>query len=132
MTTRTQNPSLTTTRLTLRTVLLLDAGVSGLNGIAYIAGAVVLDELLGASTTFLIAIGVFLLAWAGALEWVATRKPIPTPLVREVAIANLVWVAASIAAIFLLDLTTVGVVWCLMQAAVVSGFAVLQLRMAAR
>ncbi|NYG59060.1 hypothetical protein BJ980_001983 [Nocardioides daedukensis] len=132
MTTRTQNPSLTTTRLTLRTVLLLDAGISGLNGIAYLAGAAVLDDLLGPSATVLLVLGAFLLVWAGVLEWVATRKPIPTPLVREVAIANLVWVAASIAAIFLLDLTTVGVVWCLMQAAVVSGFAVLQLRMAAR
>lgn len=130
MTTRIQNQSLATTRLTLRTVLLLDAGVSGVNGLAYLAGAVVLDDLLGPSALTLALLGGALVAWAVVLDWVATRRPVPTAYAREVALANLLWVGGSLAALALLDLTGVGIVWCLLQAAVVAAFAAVQLRLA--
>lgn len=130
MTTRIQNQSLATTRLTLRTVLLLDAGVSGVNGLAYLAGAVVLDDLLGPSALTLAVLGGALIVWAVVLDWVATRRPVPPTYAREVALANLLWVAGSVAALALLDLTAVGIVWCVLQAAVVAGFAAVQLRLA--
>lgn len=129
-TTRFQDQSLPTTRLTLRTVLLLDAGVSGANGLAYLAGAVVLDGLLGPSAPTLAVLGGFLVLWAVVLGRVAARRLIPPAWAREVAVGNLLWVAGSVVAVFLLDLTPVGIVWCLLQAAVVAAFAVVQLRLA--
>lgn len=130
MTTRIQNQSIATSRMTLRTVLLLDAGVSGVNGLAYLAGAVVLDDLLGPSALTLAVLGGALIVWAVLLDWVATRRPIPPAYAREVAVANLLWVAGSLAALGLLDLTALGTVWCLLQAAVVAGFAAVQLHLA--
>lgn len=130
MTTRTETQSLSTTtarRPRISQLLLLDAGVSGLNGLAYLAGAALLDGLLGPSVLTLEILGVVLLVWAAALTWIGTRDPVPPGLVREVVIGNLVWVAGSIAVAFgLLSLTGVGLAWCLLQAVVVAGFAVSQ------
>lgn len=108
-------------------VWLLDAGVSGLNGVAYLAGATLLDGLLGPSVLTLRLLGVFLLAWAGVLAWIGTRDPVPTGLAREVVVGNLLWVGGSVAVAFgLLSLTGIGLVWCLLQAVVVAAFAVEQ------
>lgn len=120
----TRNASL----LSLRNVVLADAGVSGINGLAYLAGAMVLDSILGPSAAFLAIIGAVLLGWSAALGWVGTRSPIVAGQVREVGIGNLVWVAGSVVVLALMDLTVIGAVWCVLQAIVVAGFAVLQLR----
>ncbi len=50
MNTTTTTITATTGRLSLKTVLLLDAAVTGTNGLAYVAGAGFLDSLLGPST----------------------------------------------------------------------------------
>ncbi|WP_082748826.1 hypothetical protein [Nocardioides jensenii] len=130
MTTRIETQSLstsTTGRPMIGKLLLLDAGVSGLNGIAYLAGATLLDGLLGPSVLTLEILGAFLLVWAGALAWIGTRDPVPPGLAREVMIGNLVWVAGSVAVAFgLLSLTGIGLIWCLAQALVVAGFAIEQ------
>lgn len=116
------------TALTLRNVLLLDAGVSGANGLAYLAGAAVLDSLLGPASAVLVGLGVFLLAYGAALAWIGTRRPVSRPATMLVVDANVLWVAASVGAVSFgwLELTTTGTVWALLQAAVVAGFAGLQ------
>ncbi|KQY62632.1 MULTISPECIES: hypothetical protein [unclassified Nocardioides] len=130
MTTRTETQPLSTStarRSPIARLLLLDAGVSGLNAVAYLAGATLLDDVLGPSVPTLELLGAFLLVWAGALAWIATRDPVPAGLAREVVIGNLVWVAGSVAVAFgLLSLTGIGLAWCLMQAVVVAGFGAAQ------
>lgn len=120
-----QSASVTDTSPTwLRPVVLIDAGVSGLNGVAYLAAASYLSDLLGPSAVVLQGLGAFLLLWAVALAVVSTRDPMPRGVVREIGYANLIWVAGSlVVAAGLLALTGIGLVWCLLQAATVLGFA---------
>ncbi|QIX28300.1 hypothetical protein ncot_18170 [Nocardioides sp. JQ2195] len=130
MNTRIHTQSLSTTtaeRSLISKLLLLDAGVSGLNGVAYLAGATLLDDLLGPSVLTLEILGAVLLVWAGALAWIGTRDPVPTGLAREVVVGNAAWVVGSVAVAFgLLSLTGIGLVWCLVQAVVVAAFAIEQ------
>lgn len=112
----------------LRPALVLDAGVSGLNGLAYLVASSYLSGLLGPSAALLQGLGLFLVVWSAALAFVATRDPLPTGIVREIGYANLVWVAGSIAvATGLVSLTGIGLAWCLLQAASVTLFAVAQI-----
>ena len=67
-----------------------------------------------------------------AVAFLATRQPIPGRWVRVLAAFNLAWVAASVILALAGELTTVGVVWVLLQAAIVLAFAVRQLQLAAR
>jgi hypothetical protein len=112
----------------LPTVLLVDAGVTGLNGAAYLAGAALLDDVLGLPADALRGVGVLLLGFALAVGAVARRAPVNPPAVRAVVAANAGWVAASTAAAVAgwAGPTTLGTVWIALQAAVVAGFAVLQ------
>lgn len=112
----------------LRRVLLADAGVTGANGVAYLAGATALSDLLGPSAGALRGIGAFLVAFAGVLVVVATRRPIPTVAVRELVVGNVVWVGASlvVAATGALGATGVGTAWTVAQAGAVAGFVALQ------
>lgn len=129
MTTNTTTPSThARTASWLRPAVAVDATVSGVNGLAYLAASSYLADLLGPSATVLRWLGVVLVVWAVALAVVATRDPMPRGVVREIGYLNLVWVAGSVAvAAGLLSLTGVGLAWCLHQAAVVTAFAVVQL-----
>jgi hypothetical protein len=113
----------------LRTVLRLDAVVTGVNGAAYLAAAPVLTELLGVPSGALRGLGAFLLAYAAGVALVAARPVVSAGATEVVVGANLLWAAASVAAVATdrFDLTTTGAVWVLLQAAVVAGFAALQL-----
>ncbi|MEU8676954.1 hypothetical protein [Streptomyces sp. NPDC048560] len=111
----------------LRRFLALDAVVTGVNGLAYVAASGPLGRLLGVDRTLLLLLGAFLLAFAAAVGRLATRREPSAFLTRLVIEANLVWAVASIAALALwLTPTTAGAVWGLMQAATVGGFAALQ------
>ncbi|QYJ04429.1 hypothetical protein KUV85_01770 [Nocardioides panacisoli] len=108
----------------LRPLLAVDAAVSGVNGVAYLLLAPTLSDLLGPADGVLRVLGAFLVLWGGCLAALATRPVPPRALVREVAHANLAWVAGSLAAALgLLSLTGIGLAWCLLQAVVVLGFA---------
>jgi hypothetical protein len=113
----------------LRTVLRLDAVVTGVNGAAYLAAAPLLTELLGVPSGALRGLGAFLLAYAAGVALVAARPVVSAGATEVVVGANLLWAAASVAAVATdrFDLTTTGAVWVLLQAAVVAGFAALQL-----
>ncbi len=58
--TTTHTVTATTSPVSLKTALLLDATVTGANALAYVAGAAVLDSLLGPSPSHFVAIGAFL------------------------------------------------------------------------
>jgi hypothetical protein len=113
----------------LRTALLLDAAVSGANGVAYLLAAPLLADLLGVPAGVLRGLGAFLLLFAAAVAAVAARRPVPGAAARAVVGANAAWAAGSVAVVLTgrFDLTAVGTAWVLLQAAVVAGFAALQL-----
>ena len=112
----------------LRTVLRLDAVVTGANGAAYLVAAPLLTDLLGVPSGVLRGIGAFLLAYTAGVALVAARPVVSAGATEVVVGTNLLWAAASVAAVVTdrFDLTTTGAVWVLLQAAVVAGFAVLQ------
>lgn len=112
----------------LRSSLKLDSVVSAANGIAYVAGAALLDDLLGPSPVWLLGIGAFLLLYALEVGIVGTRNQINRTHVALVAEGNVVWAVGSVIVVAFgwLDLTTTGQVWALAQASVVGGFAALQ------
>ncbi|MFC0451669.1 hypothetical protein [Rhodococcus jostii] len=112
----------------LRLVLRVDAAVTGANGIAYVAAATVLDDVLGPTAGFLHAIGIFLLVFSAAV-WAVSVPDRPAPAaVEALVLSNLAWVGASVALVLTewQPLTTVGVVWVLLQAVVVGAFAAAQ------
>ncbi|GAA2837905.1 hypothetical protein RMN57_12845 [Kitasatospora sp. CM 4170] len=112
---------------TLRRLLALDAVVTGGNGLAYLALAGPLGDLLGAGTTTMVDLGAFLLVYGLAVGVLAARRQPPVLAVRAVIDANLVWPVLSLVAMELwLEPTTAGLVWIPLQAATVLGFAVLQ------
>jgi hypothetical protein len=127
--TTTATTTATTGPLSLKTALLLDACVTGANALAYLAGAAVLDSLLGASPTHFLAIGGFLAVSTVILAVTGTRRPILRGWATFAAEVNVVWAIASVAVVALgwFDLTTTGQVWTILQALVVSAFAALQL-----
>lgn len=112
-----------------RFALRIDAVVSGANGVAYLALAGPLADLFGVSGSLLRPIGAFFLVWAAALWLLSSRKAITRGEMIAVAALNAVWVAGSLAfgATGAAEPDTVGTVWVLLQALVVSGLAGLQL-----
>jgi hypothetical protein len=112
----------------LRTALLADAAVTGLNGAAYLLAAPVLDDLLGLPTVPLRGVGGFLLGFAVAVGAIGTRRTPRHGAVLTVVAVNLLWVVASVAAAVAGwgSPSTVGAVWIALQAAVVAAFAALQ------
>lgn len=112
----------------LRLVLKLDAVVTGVNGVAYLAAAEPLEDLLGVSAGLLRPVGAFLLLFAAAVWVVSTRHVVPRVAVLAIATANAVWALGSLvfAAAGASSPSTVGTVWVLLQALVVGGFAALQ------
>jgi hypothetical protein len=108
--------------------LKLDAVVTGANGVAYLALAGPLGDLLGMPTSGLRAIGAFLAVFALAV-WLVAARPAP-PAVAAVVAANAAWAVGSLA-FFAADAwtpSTAGAVWTVLQAAVVGLFAALQVK----
>lgn len=123
-------PTLATVLGDLRTVLRLDAVVTGANGLAYLVLADPLGDLFGVSEAFLRGVGVFLAGFALAVWAIASAREVDRGLAACVAVANVAWVPASITAVAgdLHGLTTAGAVWTCAQALVVAAIAALQAR----
>ncbi|GAA2596245.1 MULTISPECIES: hypothetical protein [Streptomyces] len=115
-------------RLMLRRFLALDAAVTGANALAYLALSGPLGRYLGAGPGLLLGLGAFLAVYAGCVGLLAARPGPPPLAVRAVVEANLTWAAVSLVALVLLAPTTAGAVWTVLQAVVVTGFALLQYR----
>ncbi|MFF8828314.1 hypothetical protein [Streptomyces sp. NPDC015131] len=114
-------------RTMLRRFLALDAVVTGANGLAYAVAAGPLGRLLGVDATLLLALGLFLTAFAAGVGYLASRPQPPAAPVKLVVDANALWAVTSVVALVAwLTPSTAGAVWIPMQAATVAGFAVLQ------
>jgi hypothetical protein len=113
----------------LRLALKLDAVVTGVNGVAYLAAAGPLEDLLGVSPDLLRPLGAFLVLFAAAVWFVAARPKPPRAAVIAIVEANAAWAVGSLVFLALgaSSPTIVGGVWIALQAAVVGGFAALQL-----
>jgi len=113
-------------RSLLRPALILDAAVTGVNGVAYLAAAGPLEDLLGLPASWLRTAGVVLVAFALFVALVARRPS--AGAVSAIVAVNLAWVAGSL--VFAVagwgSPETVGTVWIVLQALVVAGFAELQ------
>ena len=128
--TTTTVPSSTSTaaRSPLRTLLTLDALVTGVNGAAYLAAAPFLADLLGLPAGALRGAGAFLLGYTAAVWFTASRPVVSRSAATAVVVVNVLWVLDS-AALALTGLgtpTAAGTAWTWAQAAVVAGFAALQ------
>lgn len=119
----------TTSPVTLRTALLLDAAITGANALAYLAGAAVLDSLLGASSAHFVTIGVILAVCTVVLAVTGARRPISRAWATFAAEVNILWAVGSVVVVAggWFDLTTTGEVWTILQAGIVLAFATLQL-----
>ncbi|MEV6864131.1 hypothetical protein AB0M44_24380 [Streptosporangium subroseum] len=112
----------------LRFALKLDAMGSGANGAVYVVAAAIFGEMFGLPAAFLYPIGAFLVAWAAALFFLASRPTVSKVAVGVVMAVNIAWAAASaellIAGWF--PLTGLGTALMIAQAVAVAGFAGLQ------
>jgi len=126
--TTTTTTTTTARRDLLRPVLRLDAAASGALGIAAVAGAGVLDTLLGLPADLLRGVGIFLVVYAVGLVVLAARPRIPRPAVWVVVLGNSAWVLASLGLAVGLwsTMTALGLVVVLAQAGAVAVFADLQ------
>ncbi|MFC9007746.1 hypothetical protein [Streptomyces microflavus] len=108
--------------------LKLDAVATGLNGIAYLAFAPVLDSFIGVTTAVQYPVGAFLLLYALGVLAVGTRKEINRTRLMAVIVANLLWVVVSLVVLIsgALSPTGVGAIWIVLQSLTVGGFAALQ------
>ncbi|MEU5789283.1 hypothetical protein ABZ754_16340 [Micromonospora purpureochromogenes] len=113
----------------LRFALKQDAIGSGANGVVYLAAAAIFGEMFGLPAAFLYPIGAFLVAFAAALLFLASKSRVSRPAVGVVIAVNIAWVIASgellIAGWF--PLTGLGTALVIAQAVVVAGFTALQL-----
>jgi hypothetical protein len=124
------SPARSRSRSLLRLALGLDAAVTGVNAVAYLAAASVLDGVLGLPAQALRGVGVFLLAFTAVVAVLASRRTVHLGAVRAVVAVNVLWVVDSVAAAVVGwgSPTAVGTTWIVLQAAVVAAFAGLQLR----
>ena len=112
----------------LRAALLIDAAVTGANGLAYVVAAAWLTTLLGPSVPFLIGVGVFLTSCAVVFLLVGRARSVPPAGVWFAIAVNATWALASVIHASSAGwLTPVGRVWTVLQGLVVLGFAVAQL-----
>ncbi|MQY09063.1 hypothetical protein ACRB68_71750 [Actinomadura sp. RB68] len=115
-------------RRLLTTALRLDAVVTGVNGLAYLALAGPLHDLLGLGAATGRGIGAFLLVYAAAVWAVSLPGRVRRVAVSAIVEANALWAVLSVAAVATgwLSLNLAGGVWAVLQAAVVAGFGALQ------
>src|SRR3954465_12396968 len=86
--------TLTPGRSLLKPALLLAAAVTGLNGVAYLAAAGPLEDLLGLPAAWLRTAGAVLVAFAALVALAAARRP-SAGAVRAIVAVNVAWVVGS-------------------------------------
>jgi hypothetical protein len=108
----------------LRAFLKLDALASGGLGVLLAAAGGLLTDPLGLPTALLVPTGLFLVAYAGWLWYLATRPAVSPAAVRVVIAGNLLWIVASVTLVVAgwFSPTALGVGFVLAQAAAVAGF----------
>ncbi len=79
----------------LRNVLLLDAAASGATGLLLIAGAGLLDGLLGLPVALMREAGLILIPYVAFVAWAGTRERVPRGAVWAIIVANALWAVGS-------------------------------------
>ncbi len=112
----------------LRNVLLADAASCIATGALQLAFAAPLAQLLNLPAALLVGTGWFLLAYAATVAFVATRQPVPRPVVGVIVAGNIGWAAGCVALLASgwVQPTALGMAWVLAQAATVAVLAELQ------
>ncbi|SCF34268.1 hypothetical protein GA0074695_5832 [Micromonospora viridifaciens] len=112
----------------LRFALKQDALGSGAIGVVGVVAAAIFGEMFGLPAAFLYPIGVFLVAWAAALFFLAARPTMSRVAVGAVMAINAAWVVASVELLIAgwFPLTGLGTALVIVQAVVVAGFTGLQ------
>lgn len=113
----------------LRTALLADAAASGLVGVLQVLAAGWLSRLTNFSHGLVLATGVFLLAYAALLVFVARSATVAWALVAGIIVGNLLWAVAcmTLLALDAVAPTGVGVLFVILQVVTVFSFAGLEL-----
>jgi len=111
----------------LRNVLLADGAVSGTAGVVMVAGAGLLAPLTNLPTELLAYAGIALLPWMVALIALARMANVPRAAMHWVIAINAIWVAGSIAVLFLTSPNLFGYAFVIAQAVAVGLFAELQI-----
>ncbi|MGI5490255.1 hypothetical protein [Microtetraspora malaysiensis] len=112
----------------LQVVLAADAALCFILGLAYLLLSSILADAFGVPQGLLIGLGVLFLPVGAGVVAVARRKPITRGLSLAVAAINFAWAATSI--VYLLaaaSLTTLGMIWVIMQAVAVAVVAELEI-----
>jgi hypothetical protein len=106
----------------LRNVLVLDAAASGATGLLLVAGAGVLDDLLGLPVALLRAAGLILIPYVAFVAWAGAREPIARRAVWAIIAANALWALASVGLLVsgLVAPTALGYTFVIAQGAVVA------------
>lgn len=121
----------------LRLALAADAAASGLMGLAFAAAPAAIGSLTALPPGLLRGAGLFLLAYAAVLAWLAMRSAVPRAMLWLLVAGNLVW-AVECAALPLLGIVAPngwGIALLAVQAVAVALFAelyVIALRRVAR
>jgi hypothetical protein len=112
----------------LRKSLMLDAVATGATAVLLIAGAGLLEGLLGLPVALMREAGLILVPFVAFVAWVGTREGVARGVVWTIIAANALWVAASIGLLVggWVAPTALGYAFVIAQAAVVALFAELQ------
>ena len=112
----------------LRKALLLDAAASGATGLLLIAGAGLLDGLLGLPVALMREAGLILVPFVAFVAWVGTRQETSRGAVWAIIAVNALWVIASLGLLVSgwVAPTVLGYAFVIAQAAVVALFGELQ------
>jgi hypothetical protein len=112
----------------LRHVLIADAASCVASALVQLMFTGPLAELLRLPAALLTGTGAFLLAYGAVVAWIASRDPLPRPLVWMLVAGNAAWAAACAALLAggWVTPSSWGVAWILAQAATVAVLAQLQ------
>jgi hypothetical protein len=112
----------------LRKALLLDAAASGATALLLIAGAGLLEGLLGLPVALMREAGLILVPFVAFVAWVGTRAEVSRGAIWTIVAANALWVIASIGLLVSgwVAPTALGYAFVIAQAGVVALFGELQ------
>jgi hypothetical protein len=115
-------------RTFLHKVLLADAGISGAAGLLMIAGAEMMQDLLGLPAVLLRGAGLVLIPYVAFVTVVAMRATLSRPAVWTIVACNAAWAVASVLLLVpgWVAPTAIGVAFVLAQAAAVAALGELQ------
>lgn len=112
----------------LRRVLVLDAAMSGLSAVAFIAGAGLIASLTALPHGLVFWAGVVLVPWTALLGWQARRSTISRMALIDIVGVNALWTAVSLGllATGMIQPNALGIAFVMAQALVVGLLTVLQ------